>query len=82
MTHRLIALSPTAREELETLFHFQLDPQARYAAAFTAPDSTNQPAYRAKHAAFLRDPTITARTVQIDGVVAGSIAAFGVGRQV
>ena len=81
MTPVAIALSETTPEDLETLFRFQLDPDANYLAAFTSLDSANRAAYLAKYGALLTDPTVTMRTVRVGEEIAGSIAKFMVGHK-
>ena len=82
MTPLLITLSPTTREELTTLFHFQRDPPAAYRAAFTSPDAADHTAYLKKYAPFLTDPTITMRTIYANAAIVGSIATFERAHQV
>lgn len=66
MTHLVITLARTTREDLSTLFHFQRDPQAAYLAAFTSPDSEDQATYLKKYSPFLTDPTFAqARQAEI-----------------
>jgi ribosomal-protein-alanine N-acetyltransferase len=76
MTAFAITLSETTREDLDTLFHFQLDKQANYLAAFTSKDTQTQTAYLEKYSPFLTDPTITMRTIKVNDVIVGSIAKF------
>ncbi|MDR6458784.1 RimJ/RimL family protein N-acetyltransferase [Chryseobacterium vietnamense] len=71
-----IKLRPTAVEDLEILFHFQLDDEANHLAAFTSKDSTNKEAYIAKFTKLLADPTVNNQTIMADTVIAGSIAKF------
>ncbi|WP_400190492.1 GNAT family N-acetyltransferase [Hymenobacter sp. B81] len=58
------------------LFEFQLDAQARYLAAFTAPDPTDKAAYLHKYTMLLSDPTVNNQTILVGDVVAGSVAKF------
>ncbi|MGE8536199.1 MAG: hypothetical protein ACN6OJ_16540 [Chryseobacterium sp.] len=53
-----IQLRPTVVADLDTLFEFQLDHEARHLAAFTSKDSTDKKAYLAKYTRLLADPTI------------------------
>ena len=71
-----VTLAKTTAEDLNTLFEFQLDEKANYLAAFTSKDSTNKTAYLEKYSKFLTDPTITMRTIKVDGQIAGSVAKF------
>ncbi|REC62511.1 N-acetyltransferase [Chryseobacterium pennae] len=74
-THK-IELRPTTVADLDILFQFQLDQEARHLAAFTSQDSTNKEAYLAKYTRLLNDPTVNNQTIMIDSVIAGSIAKF------
>lgn len=77
MTHKhKIVLRPTRIDDLETLFTFQLDEEARHMAAFTSKDTLEKTAYLAKYTKLLSDPTINNQTIMVDGVIAGSIAKF------
>ncbi|UOQ53535.1 GNAT family N-acetyltransferase [Hymenobacter cellulosivorans] len=71
-----VTLRPTTPADLEQLFHFQLDEEARYLAAFTPPDHTNKAAYVEKYGGFLLNPTIHMQTILVDGTIAGSISKF------
>ncbi|UTX50141.1 GNAT family N-acetyltransferase [Chryseobacterium sp. MA9] len=71
-----IQLRPTVVADLDILFEFQLDPEARYLAAFTSKDFANKEAYLAKFTRLLNDPTINNQTIMADNVIAGSIAKF------
>lgn len=71
-----IKLRPTAVDDLETLFQFQLDDEANHLAAFTSKDSANKEAYIAKFTKLLADPTINNQTIIADTVIVGSIAKF------
>jgi len=76
MTNGTITLTVTEKEDLITLFEFQLDPEARYLAAFTSQETLDQSAYINKYTPFLSNPTITMRTIRVNGEIAGSIAKF------
>lgn len=71
-----ISLRPTTRADLDTLFVFQLDPDANYMAAFTAKDMDKKEAYISKYGRLLDDPTINNQTILLDGHIVGSIAKF------
>ena len=71
-----IFLAKTAAADLDTFFHFQLDEEANYLAAFTAKDPHDKAAYINKHTPFLSDPTIHSRTIMVNDVIAGSISKF------
>ncbi|MBS1636887.1 MAG: GNAT family N-acetyltransferase [Bacteroidetes bacterium] len=71
-----ITLTKTEKDDLDTFFQFQLDPEANYLAAFTAKDPNDKPAYIEKYSKHLADTAINMQTIRIDGTIAGSIAAF------
>lgn len=71
-----IELRSTTIADLDILFRFQLDQEARYLAAFMSKDSTNKEAYVAKYTRLLNDPTVNNQTIIADSVIAGSIAKF------
>lgn len=71
-----VSLRKTTIADLELLFVFQLDPTAIHMAAFTAKDPSDKPAYMAKYAKLLEDPTINNYTILVQNEIAGSIAKF------
>ena len=79
MAHHNITLPKTEKEDLNTLFGFQLDKEAIYLAAFTPNDPTDKPAYIDKYSKHLADPTINMRTIKVNDEIVGSIAQFFIG---
>jgi RimJ/RimL family protein N-acetyltransferase len=75
MTATLILRSVTD-DDLEIFFTQQLDPEANYMAAFTAKDPSNRAAFAAHWRKIRNAPTITNRTIVVDGQVAGYVASF------
>ncbi|MGK9124559.1 GNAT family N-acetyltransferase [Olivibacter sp. SA151] len=71
-----IHLRKTKVSDLESLFQFQLDPEANYLAAFTSKDPTNKSAYLEKYTKLLNDPTVNNFTIVVDGIIVGSVAKF------
>ena len=71
-----IKLRPTEVSDLEILFHFQLDEEAIYLAAFTPKDPSDKKAYIEKYSKHLNDPTINRQTILVDGKIVGSVAKF------
>ena len=71
-----ITLRPTESSDLETLFQFQLDQEARHLAAFMSKDSTDKSAYLNKYTKILADPSTNNQTILIDNEIVGSIAKF------
>lgn len=76
MTAINITLTETAKNDLETLYLFQLDEEANRLAAFTSKDPNDKNSYIEKYAKFLNDPTINMRTIRANGEIVGSIAKF------
>lgn len=76
MANLTITLSETTKEDLNTLFQFQLDEKANYLAAFTSKDPNDKNAYVEKYSKLLTDPTIHMRTIKANDEIAGSIAKF------
>ena len=76
MTQRNITLTETEKDDLNTLFQFQLNEEANYLAAFTSEDPANKAAYLEKYTKNLANPTVTMRTIKADGVIVGSVAKF------
>ena len=76
MVNPNITLTKTVREDLETLFQFQLDEEANRLAAFTSKDPRDKNAYIEKYAKHIADPTINMQTIKVDGEIVGSIAKF------
>ena len=76
MTKYNITLPETEKDDLNTLFQFQLDNAANFMAAFTAKNPNNKAAYIEKYTKHLADPTINMRTIKISNEIAGSVAKF------
>jgi ribosomal-protein-alanine N-acetyltransferase len=76
MSKNLVVLKPTTEDDLKMLFHFQLDAEANFMAAFTPEHPLDLEAYLAKYRPFLNDPTINNQTILLDGEIVGSIAKF------
>lgn len=71
-----IRLRPTEVRDLDILFQFQLDQEARYLAAFTSEETTNREAYLTKYTKLLNDPTVNNQTIVAGDDIVGSIAKF------
>ena len=71
-----VKVRPTTEKDLNVLFHFQLDEEANYMAAFTPKQALDLEAYLAKYRPFLDEPTINNQTILLDGEIVGSIAKF------
>ncbi len=66
-TELALSLRPTVVDDLPLLFEFQKDPEAMRMAAFMNPDATAREAYIARWTRLVGDPTITARTIVLEG---------------
>lgn len=76
-----LALRPVADADLPHFFRFQQDPAANEMAAFTAENPSDRDAFDAHWAKIRGQDTVEARTILVDGRVAGHIAkheGFGV----
>lgn len=71
-----ITLRPTKVDDLETLFIFQIDPEAIYQAAFTPENPADRAAYLTKYTRLLNEATVNNQTILLDDVIVGSIAKF------
>jgi RimJ/RimL family protein N-acetyltransferase len=71
-----VQLRDMTESDLAIFFEFQLDPEARHMAAFTARDPTDREAYMAHQTRNLADPSKINKTVLLDGQVAGSIFSW------
>lgn len=71
-----IQLRKTEKNDLLSLFQFQLNKEANHLAAFTPKDPNDKTAYLEKYSKFLTDPTINMQTVIVNGEIVGSIAKF------
>ncbi len=76
MTANSIRLTKTEKEDLNTLFQFQLDKKANYLAAFTPKDPSDKTTYIEKYSKHIADPTINMRTIKMNDEIIGSIAKF------
>jgi Acetyltransferases, including N-acetylases of ribosomal proteins len=71
-----ISLRPTVVSDLETLFQFQLDPDAAYLAAFMPENYTDKAAFMKKFTGLLQNPDINNQTILQVNTIVGSIASF------
>ena len=71
-----VVLREVAETDLPEFFRHQLDPEAGRMAAFMAKDPADRDAFMAHWAKIMADKTITIRTIEHDGGVAGHIASF------
>lgn len=71
-----IKLRKTSAADLEHLFHFQLDEEACFMAAFTPKNHADKSAYISKFTKLLNDPAVNNQTILVDEDIVGSIAKF------
>jgi RimJ/RimL family protein N-acetyltransferase len=71
-----LRLRPVIASDLPVLLAHQQDDVARQQAAFTSADPPDAAAHAARWSKLLADPSIIARTIEVDGAVAGHIVQF------
>lgn len=71
-----VRLRPCEESDLDRFFAFQLDPEANRMAAFTREDPGDRTGFDALWRRIMADEEVVARTVTVDGEVAGSVSAF------
>jgi RimJ/RimL family protein N-acetyltransferase len=71
-----VELRDVVEADLSVFFQHQLDPEANWMAAFTARDRDSFMAHWTK---ILRDDALHARTVVVDGEVAGNVVSWNQG---
>lgn len=76
MIEQNITLTKTEKEDLNTLFQFQIDKEGIYLAAFTPNDPSDKKAYIEKYSQFLTVSTINMQTIRINEEIVGSISKF------
>lgn len=69
-------LRVTRADDLPLFYEQQLDPEARWMAAFVQESSLDREAYLMRAAVNLSNPENIMRTILVDGQVAGSVASF------
>lgn len=74
-------LRPMREEDLPALFEIQCDAEGQVMAAFTSIANDRQ-AYLDKHRRLLADERIVQVTVELDGEIVGSAAAFPLGDEI
>lgn len=76
MTTNNITLTKTEKDDLNSLFQFQLDKEGIFLAAFTSKDPNDKSAYIEKYTKFLTEPEINMQTIKTNNEIVGSIAKF------
>lgn len=71
-----ITLRDTKNEDLEKLFYFQTDEEAKWMAAFTASDSSDKRAYLTRFRKLLLNSEVNMKSIILNSDVIGSIAKF------
>ena len=62
--------------DLDVLFEHWTDPESNHLAAFTVADPHDRQAFTDRWARLRSNPSVLARTIEVDGVVAGSISSW------
>ncbi len=76
LTTAKVRLRYVTSEDLPTFFEHQKDPDATHMAAFTSREPSDREVFDAHWARVLSDPTITMKTIVVEGLVAGNIVSF------
>ena len=71
-----VTLRPIEDRDLDTIYGQTADPESIRMAAFTAENQTDRGAFRERMSRVLADAGNTNRVIDVDGVVAGTIASF------
>ncbi|MES2655053.1 MAG: GNAT family N-acetyltransferase [Bacteroidota bacterium] len=74
--HPHITLRPTELTDLSIFFQYQLDEEGGYMAAFMPKNHTDKEAYIEKWTKLIADPTISIRTILLNGNVVGVVSKF------
>jgi RimJ/RimL family protein N-acetyltransferase len=72
----MLTLRPVQDSDLDAFFGHQQDEGACHMAAFVGKDPSDRDAFDAHWARIRAKPTVTIRTIVVDGVVAGHVASF------
>ncbi len=75
-TPEAVVLREVRDEDLDALYQEQADPASVAMAAFTSEDPADRAAFDARMQRIRTNPTVLLRTVTVDGVTVGSVAAF------
>jgi hypothetical protein len=67
--------------DLDTIYRHVTDPESIRMAAFTAEDQTDRRAFLNRMSRLRADPSVSNRVIDVDGVVAGTIASFRIDDQ-
>ena len=76
-----VSLRPLEDRDLATIFQHWTDPESIRMAAFTAEDQTDRRAFFDRMSRLRADPNATNRAIDVDGAIAGTIAAFRIDDQ-
>ena len=72
----VLVLRGVTEEDLPTFYEQQLDPDAIFMAAFTAKDPSDRAAFSRHWQKIRVDATVIARTIVVDGQVAGHVMSY------
>jgi RimJ/RimL family protein N-acetyltransferase len=76
-----VSLRPLEDRDLDTIFQQVTDPASIRMAAFTAEDQTDRRTFLNRVSRVRADTSIVHRVIDVDGVVAGTIASFPIDDQ-
>jgi RimJ/RimL family protein N-acetyltransferase len=71
-----VSLRPLEDGDLDAIFRQATDPDAIHMAAFTPQNQTDRDAFLSRMSRIRADPSTTNRVIEVDGALAGTIAAF------
>ncbi len=71
-----INLRDSNKDDLEVLFDFQIDEEAKHLAAFTSKNPNDKQAYIEKFTKLFADETVNNKTILLDEEIVGSVAKF------
>ena len=76
-----VSLRPLEDRDLDTIYRQVTDPESVRMAAFTAEDQTDRPAFLERMSRVRADASASNRIIEVDGVIAGTIASFRIDDQ-
>ena len=76
-----VSLRPLEDRDLDTIYEQVTDPESVRMAAFTAEDQTDRRAFLKRMSRLRADTSVSYRVIDVDGVIAGTIASFRIDNQ-
>ena len=71
-----VSLRPLEDRDLDAIYRQVTDPESIWMAAFTPEDQTDRDAFLDRMSRVRANPTASNRVIEVDGVIAGTIASF------